>query len=55
MQAVKEKYQKPTLVSIQLIPGENVLGICQDGTGTGNYSLTNYCQYGDTFGCQDAT
>jgi len=54
MQAVKEKYQKPTLVSIQLIPGENVLAICQRGTGTLQYDMSEMCYY-PTGGCQEAT
>jgi hypothetical protein len=51
MQEVKEKYQKPTLVSIQLIPGENVLAICHDGTGTGFYDQS-FC-HNELAACED--
>lgn len=54
MQTVKEKYQKPILVSIQLIPGENVLAICQQGTITLNEALDPCYPY-TLGGCRDAT
>ena len=54
MQAVKEKYQKPTLVSIQFIPGENVMIVCQHGTQTLSEKL-DPCYPANLGGCQDAT
>lgn len=52
MEKLKETYRKPTLISIQLIPGENVLAICQDGTLTGQESTGANCQVAPPVGCE---
>jgi hypothetical protein len=48
----KKYYRKPTLTAVVLVPEENVLSVCQDGTGTGRYPNPLGC-LGPTDPCQD--
>jgi hypothetical protein len=50
----KKPYQKPTLTTVILIPEENVLAICEQGTATGEYNPPVPC-YGIIGSCQDET
>lgn len=43
MIAEKKRYQKPTLERVVLIPEENVLGVCHQGSGTGVYPGSELC------------
>lgn len=55
MQESKEIYQKPTLISVQLIPSENILVACEQGTSTGEYPapFPAACYPAGLGGCQD--
>jgi hypothetical protein len=41
----KKEYRKPTLERLVLIPRENVLAVCNTGTGSGSYPNIN-CNLG---------
>jgi len=46
----KKEYQKPTLERLVLIPRENVLAVCYQGTGSGSYLNPN-CSLVSPSGC----
>jgi hypothetical protein len=48
-----KRYHKPTLTVVLLMPGENVLSICNQGTGTGQYP-SEICSTGNSSSCQDS-
>lgn len=43
MREAKKWYQKPILERVVLIPEENVLGVCHQGSGTGVYPGGSLC------------
>jgi hypothetical protein len=57
MSKKKKVYQKPILERVVLIPQENVLAICEQGTGTGQYPppVPFPCFPPTLGGCQDQT
>ena len=50
MKVEKKEYQKPTLERLVLIPRENVLAVCANGTGTASFGNPT-CNLGSGGGC----